>query len=595
MSYLGARNQDYLLQAGKLGVFHAEIEYDTMQNLYCSVNPFNNSIGILVQRLRISGWYSPTRMPELTLFVENDLLRRTGWQPSSINAGPGNPYNFTSGALRPINYTQNDLRTGVEYDQEKQTDQQSVFQGRVSYHLSTFDNGQNNFLGRTAPVGANAYMTEPPSNSANYLTAEGALNLESFYKTRITGSLTYGWLSQNDYVIDSNTGTNNAGNPTSAGRFRGEAGLGATTFNAYISGVTRPSAPLTVKYSYSAYNYENNNATGQLFQAAFGDNQNLLQAEQYNYFRQAANFGVDYRVNNWMCFNVGYTWQGVSRTDAQGRSVSNIPQVGIKLLPADWLSLMANYTLTARTGHNSVNFIPEAGNDIPMTYKFYTGSLLRNNANFIAEVYPVNNVSFSFNYSIYNDNFTDSTFGIQSDRGWSAGADVSWRPHDRLAFSLGYDHQQLQVRELALIGTLLGESATIIGDEGPTLTTSDSYDTFVAKADIKLIPNKLKLTVRGSYSFATSNFHNPSMPILNENYADVRTFLTYQFNEHWAIRGGYIFQSFGMSNKYGEMWTRGITAAGVNGTQFNQMLNTLGGYYRDGTANLVQAFLQYKF
>ena len=82
------------------------------------MNPFNNGIGILLQRLRVSGWYSPTTMPELTLFVEDDLLRRTGWQPSSINAGPGNPYNFTSGALRPINYTQNDLRTGMEYDQE---------------------------------------------------------------------------------------------------------------------------------------------------------------------------------------------------------------------------------------------------------------------------------------------------------------------------------------------------------------------------------------------------------------------------------------------------------------------------------------------
>ena len=162
MSYLGSRNQDYLLQAGKLGVFHAEIEYDTMQNLYCSVNPFNNSIGILVQRLRFSGWYSPTRMPELTLFVENDLLRRTGWQPSSINTGPGNPYNFVSGSLRPINYTQNDLRVGVEYDQEKQTDQQSVFQGRVSYHLSTFDNGQNNFLGRTAPSGGERLCNRAP-------------------------------------------------------------------------------------------------------------------------------------------------------------------------------------------------------------------------------------------------------------------------------------------------------------------------------------------------------------------------------------------------------------------------------------------------
>ena len=117
----------------------------------------------------------------------------------------------------------------------------------------------------------------------------------------------------------------------------------------------------------------------------------------------------------------------------------------------------------------------------------------------------------------------DSTFGIQSDRGWSAGADVSWRPHDRVALSLGYDHQQLQTRDTGRRQPqFLGKLRLITGDAGPTLTTSDSYDTFIARADIKLIPNKLKLTTRASYSFANSNFHNSVMPNLNEYYADIR-------------------------------------------------------------------------
>ncbi len=41
-----------------------------------------------------------------------------------------------------------------------------------------------------------------------------------------------------------------------------------------------------------------------------------------------------------------------------------------------------------------------------LTYKTYAGSLTRNNFNFIAEVNPVNTVTCSFNFSIYNDNFT---------------------------------------------------------------------------------------------------------------------------------------------------------------------------------------------
>jgi hypothetical protein len=146
--------------------------------------------------LRFSGYYTPT--PEITIFAENDFLRRTGWQPGSYVTGPGNPYNFTT-YLRPINYKQNDMRAGVEYDQP--TDQNSIFQTRVSYHLSTFDNEQGDIIARTPPTGAVAFVSLPPSNMASYVTAEGALDLKS-YMTRLTGSLSYGWLSQNDSVTE---------------------------------------------------------------------------------------------------------------------------------------------------------------------------------------------------------------------------------------------------------------------------------------------------------------------------------------------------------------------------------------------------------
>ena len=221
MSHPGLRDQDYLLQLGKLGVYHAQIEYDQLQHLYCTVNPFNNDIGILLQRLRFSGYYSPTL--EITLFAENQFLRRTGWQPATNNGGPTNPYNFTT-FLRPIDYKQNDMRVGAEYDQP--TDKQSIFQGRMTYHLSTFENGQGDVLGRTPPVGATIFQSLPPSNMANYLTAEGALNLKS-YLTRITASFSYGWLTQNDNVFESTTGTRTSTPPfTLAGRPDGLAGLG---------------------------------------------------------------------------------------------------------------------------------------------------------------------------------------------------------------------------------------------------------------------------------------------------------------------------------------------------------------------------------
>jgi hypothetical protein len=589
MSHPGLRDQDFLLQIGKLGVYHAQIEYDQLQHLYCTVNPFNNNIGILVQRLRFSGYYMPTL--ELTLFADYDFLRRTGWQPGSYVTNPNNPYNFTT-YLRPINYTQNDLRAGVEYDQPADEQQKSVFQGRVSYHLSTFENGQADLLGRTPPVGTTAFVTLPPSNMANYITAEGALNLKS-YMTRITGSLSYGWLSQNDFVFESTTG---AGPPaTVAGRSIGLAGLSASTFTADIAGLTRPVAPLALRYSYRAYNYSNDNTANQILRTAYGDDQNLLNAEQYSYFRQAVNLGADYRVNNKVAFTAGYTWRGVSRTDGQGRTSSHSPQVGVRYLPTDWLSLLANYSYTTRNGTNFMWFESAAAPTAILTYKTYAGSLNRNNFNMIAEVYPANSVTCSANFSIYNDNFTNSGFGLQSDRGWSVGGDVSWRPCERVALSFGYDHQQLQSRELVITTPFpSGETGVVLGDAGPTLTTSDAYDTFVARADFKLIPKKLTLTTRASYSLANSNFHNDLMPKLNEYYADIRTFLTYQFNEHWACRAGYIFQAFGMTKEYQTLYLNGVQPTGLGATS-NQQYNTLGGFYTNATAHILQGFVQYKF
>ncbi len=84
------------------------------------------------------------------------------------------------------------------------------------------------------------------------------------------------------------------------------------------------------------------------------------------------------------------------------------------------------------------------------------------------------------------------------------------------------------------------------------------------------------------------------MPNLNEYYADIRTFLTYKYNEHWAVRAGYIFQAFGMPQAYQTLYLQGITASGKPPFA-NQRYNTLDGFFTTATAHLVQAFLQYKF
>lgn len=575
MSHPGLRDQDFLLQVGKLGVYHAEIEYDQLQHLYCTVNPYNNDIGILLQRLRFSADYTP--IPEFDIFVENLFLRRTGQQPASYEGSPSSGYAFTATYLRPIDYKQNDLKVGAEYDRPKEYDGPN-YQFRVGYHLSTFADGIGDFRAGSGSARSPSIPFEslPPSNMASYVTAEGGLNLLA-YKTRITSSFSYGWLSQNDYVFDQN-GTLLSGN----------AGLSASTVAADISGVTRPIEPLSLRYSYRAYNFANNNLTNNLLLTAFSTNQPLLNMEQYSYLRQTITVGADYKVNSTVAFDIANAVQLVDRSHGEGHTSNESPQVGIRFFPTDWLNLTANYAYSDRKGSNFLELAP--GN--VLTYKFFAGDDKRNNVNFIAEAFPVNNVTFSFNFSLYNDDFNNSAYGLHSDQGWSAGADVSWQPFDRVALTLGYDHQQASTKEKATSTPIPGENANgflVTGDSGPTLHTSDSYDTVTARADFKLIPDKLKLTTSASYSFSSSDFHNPVMPNLDEAFADINTSLTYKFNEHWGCRVGYRFEIFNMTKSYQDLYLKGFPATA------NQSLNTLDGFYRNATAHVLEGFLQYRF
>ena len=594
----GLRSQEYRLQVGRLGVYHAEIDFNELQHIYSRVNPNDTDIRTHIYNLRASGWFNIT--PDLTVFAENEFWRRTGSQPATYVTGPPNAYNSFAINLRPIDYKQDDVKVGAEYDRPRG-------QFRVFYHFSVFDDGNQTFVGNpngvVTTVGSpirgalSTIVTLPPGNNANYVTAEGGFNLPDV-KTRINGSLTYGWLSQNNTVFNSSF------------QSQGQAGLSATTLAAYLGGVSRPIAidGLTLKYSYRAYNYnQDNNAANNVLDRAFGinaaiPNTNLLRAEQYSYLSQAVNFCADYKVNSQLALTAGYSWKGFNRTQGQGTTSTNTPSAGLRWCPTDWLNLIANYSYSARRGTDYIAGVPQPGepttNLLPVTYKFYAGTMSRNTVNFIAEASPVNNVTFSVNSSLYATDYKNSFWGLQSDSAWSAGADVSWRPADRVALSLGYDHQSVKTRTTAIdshqfVAPGIVSSALTSGDSGFMLWTSDTYDTFSLKGDFALIPDRLKFTSSGNYSFSNSNFHNPQIPNLNQSYFDSNTYFTYKFNEHWAASVGYIFQYFKQSSAYQTLYLQGVTATGVAGN--SQRLNTLDGFYPNGTAHLVQGFLRYKF
>jgi hypothetical protein len=439
---------------------------------------------------------------------------------------------------------------------------------------------------------------------ANYITAEGGANLLA-YKTRITGSFSYGWLSQDGQVYSDfgNAYTGGTSAPQTGFGLLGDAGLSASTVAGDISGVTRPTDQWSLRYSYRAYGFDNNNLNNPIVTQVFlqgvgltAQDRTLLLQEQYSYLKQTMNLGTDYKVNDLVALEAAYTYSATDRTENQGDTSSNSPQFGIRLFPTSWLNLIANYTYSQRLGND---FLSLSNTNI-LTYKFYAGDDKRNSANFVAEAFPWNNVTFSANFSFYRDDFNDSNgYGVLNDQGWSAGGDVSWTPTPRVALSLGYDHQEDITKDRAYFTGITSPVAptppttNVIGDPGPILSTLDSYDTFTAKADFKLIPDKLKLTAAASYSFSTSKYDNPIMPSLWEGFADLSAGLSYRFNEHWGCSAIYRYEIFELSKEYQILYQEGTSATGAPAG--NQALNTLDGFYRNATANVFELFVQYKF
>jgi len=588
MSRPGERDEDFLLQAGKIGCYKLEIEYDQLQHLYSTVNPNFQDMLILVQRLRVAADWTPT--PEIDVYADYNLLKRNGEMPSSsIVQGPPNAYAYTSN-LKPIDYTQNDLRIGADYVQP-------MYQFQLGYHFSQFDDGNKEFLAN--PASATGWESLPPSNTANYINGAGALNLPQCANTRLTGNFTYGWLNQNDPVFQSNGSTLYPLNflPGVANTPMGNSDLSASTFAGDLLGVSRPTDQLTVRYSYRAYDFQNDNLNNPvLINAFYGSNSvnlPLLKMEQYSYLRQAVNFGADYKFNSKVAVDLGYTYDSVDRDFNEGSTSTNTPKVQFRVYPCDWLNLIASYAYSNRNGSNFLEMPSPISSSSVLTYKSYSGGDVRNLVNFVAELLPLNNVTFSTNFTLYTDSFDNNGYGLLSDNGWSAGADVSWTPCKGIALSLGYDHEQSSTKELADNAVAAPNLGPVLGDSGPLLLTSDSYDTVTARADVVLVPEKLSLTTSANFSWSNSDFHNPLMPNLDETIFHVDTWLKYNYDKHVAFKVGYIFEQFNMTNAYQTLYLQGISDTGA--PVGNQTLNTLQGFYNNYTAHVIEALVQYKF
>jgi len=537
----GEKDQNFLFRGSRVGVWDLEFEWDQLQHLYSTISPYIDEVRTQWETARVAFTYTPK--PEIDISSEYKWISKFG----NIPKGAKERGEFSSDPfLERIDYTQHEFNTGIELAQPN-------YQFRVGYNLSIFENDNKSLALFSNP---SDLLSLPPDNMANYVTAGGGVNLP--YRSRITGAFSYGWLVQDSAVIPNDS-------PIS-----GSSNLEVNTLTGFISAVSRPINPLTVKGYYRIYDFHDN-ANDTLVSALGGDS---LRSLHYPFMRQTASADAKWTFPIPVSIDVEYKYDQMNRDYNNGDTTEHTPKVALKATPFNWLNLIGTYSHSIRdgSGYISPSFTAE---EIALS-KFYAADREQDRVDFVAEIMPLNNLTFSVNYGLANDSYDRNPFGLLSDKRWSAGIDVAWNPISRLSLNAGYMHEQFRTRERADLNSFIDI------DPGPILLTNDYFDTVCVGMDLVIIPEKLDFNSRYSYSFADTDFNNSNLPPLKDTISRFESYFRYRFTKNISAKVGYIFEQFSISGDYSRY-------------TFPDDSYDLDGYYKPYTAHMILGMLQYRF
>jgi hypothetical protein len=168
--------------------------------------------------------------------------------------------------------------------------------------------------------------------------------------------------------------------------------------------------------------------------------------------------------------------------------------------------------------------------------------------------------TFTFNYT--NDDYNDSSYGVQDWDNWAAGVDATWKPLDWLSLFAGYVHEEVDNTSRHKFRTPSGGQLN-----NPTYDwisdVEDRYDTVRLGLDADLIPEKLKGGINWNYSIGhtdmnQANLGTPTPPNTSANATDfpgirnsnsmLNLFLRYWISEQFTAKVQWSFETFHQSD-----------------------------------------------
>jgi hypothetical protein len=195
--------------------------------------------------------------------------------------------------------------------------------------------------------------------------------------------------------------------------------------------------------------------------------------------------------------------------------------------------------------------------------------------------------------------------GVQQADSWTAGADVSWTPIERLRLNAGYLHESGYKKMRSRSRPVVGDDALDFKDFDWITNITDTIDTAYAGVHVAVIPQVLEAWFNGSYAYALSTYLNRNpvaptsgsasqdasataqrFPAFEDELIRFETAVRYHFWKNWYGTLGYVFESWRKND-----WRTDQLNPFIPGVTSIWLGNDLQNY----TAHIIAASIGYRF
>ena len=446
--------------------------------------------------------------------AEYQFVDKNGYRPMGM--GFGSPGGNAREINEPLDQTMNDIRLSQAYTRRR-------FQAMVSYAYSRFSNALESVTSDNPLVTVDSLRAGTsrgrtalaPSNHAQTLTGTVAVTLPR--RTRVTGTLSYGWRNQNAPFIAPTINPVNQDSLTRAG-YVFPTSLNGSVHTSLVN-VTVASRPVRlVSVAARFRSFDQKDKTPDIGVPIMVINDRTItegaESERFPYSRDNADASVTVRPLPPIALTAGYGWERMTRDTTLrnvGRVTENLGRFSLDYTALSWASASVSYVYGRRRG-SDYRQVDEAEN--PDARRFDEADRNRHSWNFMLSVTPIDQISLTGTWQRGRDTFPNSPYGVQRDNSNAVGAEVEWTPIPRLSLGVGYQREWYD-NEFTSRYRTGSTDATLNNPTWNWIATNidTSITTFVS-VGATLMPNRLEFT--GIWQLSRSTFQmqaiNPVTP-----------------------------------------------------------------------------------